>query len=684
MPFTTQNKRFIPRELSWLSFNRRVLQEAENPEVPLMERLRFLGIFSNNLDEFFRVRVGTIRRLLALHDANSDSGLKPQSILELINETAMEYQRVFDKTYEHLVRELRKHNVRVVNEKQLTAGQRTYVQNRFSEPLLNAVSPIILSQTPRFPELVDKSIYFIVRLSQSSHPTRFEYALVEIPTADFSRFISLPQKGGKKFVMLLDDVVRCCLPNIFSVFDYDIFDAYTIKITRDAEMDVDNDVSQSLVEKVRRGVQNRSKGEPVRFVYDSDMPHNMLRYLSQKLGLGKQDALIPGGRYHNFKDFVKFPNLLGKEFEYEQHEPIRVPRLEKSKSIFAELAKEDVFLYYPYHSFSHYIRLLREAAIDPSVEQIKITLYRVASESKVVRALMNAARNGKQVTAVVELRARFDESTNIYWARKMEEAGVKVVYGTPGLKVHAKMTYFVRRENGREVSYASVSTGNFHEGNANVYTDFSLFTVDRRITTEVAHVFSFIEQPYKGYHYRHLMCSPLTLRTDFMALVDNEIKNAKAGVRASIAIKVNNLVDDQVVEKLYEASCAGVKVSLVVRGMCSLIPGVKGMSQNVQAVSIVDRYLEHSRVFIFANGGKPLYFISSADLMRRNLDQRVEIAVPIFNPKVQDALRHIVGCALSDNVKARKLDAGQKNGIARRGKVPFRSQEELRKYLLTI
>lgn len=679
MPFSTHSKHLIPRELSWLAFNRRVLQEAENKTVPLMERLRFLGIFSNNLDEFFRVRVGTIRRLLALNDG------RQQGMLERINETAVAYQHLFDKTYGQLVRELRRHGVHVLSEPQLTAEQRAYLRSRFSEPLLNAVSPIMLSQTPRFPELVDKSIYLMLRLSRGSSPSRFEYALVEIPTADFSRFIALPQKGERKLIVLLDDVVRCCLPDIFSVFTYDVFEAYTIKITRDAEMDVDNDISQSLVEKVKRGVQSRSKGEPVRFVYDSDMPPTMLRYLSQKLGLGKQDALIPGGRYHNFKDFMKFPNLLGKGFEYEQHEPVRVSRLENAKSIFAEVAKGDVFLYYPYHSFSYYIRLLREAAVDPAVEQIKITLYRVASESKVVRALMNAARNGKQVTAVVELRARFDESANIYWSRKMEEAGVKVVYGTPGLKVHAKMTCFVRREGGKEVSYASLSTGNFHEGNANVYTDFSLLTADRRITAEVAQVFSFIEQPYKGYTYKQLLCSPLTLRTELMRLVENEISNAKKGVRASIAIKVNNLVDEQVVEKLYEASCAGVQVKLVVRGMCSLIAGVAGMSENIEAVSIVDRYLEHSRLLIFANGGSPLYYISSADLMRRNLDQRVEVAVPIHDPKIQEVLRHIMGYALSDNVKARKLDAKQENRIvARRGSLPFRSQEELRGYLKTI
>ncbi len=684
MPFSTYHKRLIPRELSWLTFNRRVLQEAENPAVPLMERLRFLGIFSNNLDEFFRVRVGTIRRLVSFNNDTEHRNVKPQSVLEQINETALEYQRVFDKTYEHLVRELRKHNVRVVNEKQLTIEQRSYVQDRFSEPLLNAVSPIILSQTPRFPELVDKSIYLMVRLSQSSHPARFEYALVEVPTTDFSRFIALPQKGDKRFIMLLDDVVRCCLPNIFSLFDYDVFDAYTIKITRDAEMDVDNDISQGIVEKVKRGVQSRSKGEPVRFVHDGAMPATMVRYLSKKLDLDKQDAFIPGGRYHNFKDFVKFPNLLGKEFEYERHEPIKIPRLEESKSVFAEMAKEDLYLYYPYHSFSYYIRLLREAAIDPAVEQIKITLYRVASESKVVRALINAARNGKQVTAVVELRARFDESANIYWSRKMEEAGVKVVYGTPGLKVHAKMTLFVRREGGKEVSYSSVSTGNFHEGNANVYTDFSLLTADKRITTEVAQVFNFIEQPYNGYTYKHLMCAPLTLRNGIISLIDNEIQNAKKGVEAGITIKVNNLVDEQVIEKLYEASSAGVRVQLVVRSMCSIIPGVKGMSDKVEAVSVVDRYLEHSRVFIFANGGKPLYYISSADLMRRNLNQRVEVAVPIYNAQIQEVLRHVVGYALSDNVKARKLDAKQENRVVRRGKTPFRSQEALRNYLLTI
>lgn len=683
MPFNNDVQRFIPRELSWLSFNRRVLQEAENPDTPLMERLRFLGIFSNNLDEFFRVRVGTIKRVLQVKDVKEAYGSTPKEVLEKINHTSLKYERLFYKTYQNIVAELRQHGLCVVNEAEISEKQIKYVKSYFRENFLNALSPIMLNQVHQFPSLADKFIYMMVELSNQGSAEK-EYSLIEVPTVEFSRFVKLPDEDGRKYLMLIDDVIRCCLADIFTILPYDTFRAYAMKITRDADIDIDNDISHGLIEKIAKGVKNRRKGEPVRFVYDETMPKEMVQYLVKKLNLGRQDALIPGGRYHNFKDLMGFPNPLGKEYEAPKSTPIKLPKLEKAPCIFGEIAKGDILLYYPYHSFSYYIRLLREAAIDPAVSSIKITLYRVATESKVVRALINAARNGKSVTAVVELRARFDERANMYWAEKMEEAGVKVVYGAPGLKVHAKMTHFVRVEKGREVKYSIMSTGNFHEGNANVYTDLSLMTKDKRITEDIENAFNFIEQPYQGYRFKSLLFSPLTMRKELIFMIDREIRNAKAGKHACIMIKVNNLVDNQIIEKLYEASSAGVAVKLMVRGMCSIIPGVKGMSENIHGISIVDRFLEHSRIFVFCNSGRPRYYMSSADLMRRNLDHRVEVAVPVYDKKVQETLQVIMDFAFKDNVKARILDKNQSNRFVRNKQKPFRSQQELKDWLSNI
>ncbi len=677
-----KKKDLINREISWLSFNERVLQEAKSPNVPILERLKFLGIFSNNLDEFFRVRVATLRRLMEI-----DKGVKPyltekpKKTISRIQKMVQGYQTQFDEIFDGIHRELEQKGILIVNEKALRVEHQQFVRNLFRTKIANAIAPIMLKGLDKFPELTDMSIYLAVKLSKKLIPDAHEYSLIEIPTSDFSRFIQLPSIDEKHYIILLDDVIRFCLNDIFCIFPYDTFEAYTIKITRDAELDVDNDIAESLLEKISKGVLNRRKGQPVRFVFDSEIAPDLLQYVVDSMDLDEGDNLIAGGRYHNFRDFIGFPNLGGEVMVNMQLTPIPIPRLENATSILNEIENRDFSLHYPYNTFTYYIQMLREAAIDPKVKSIKITLYRVATESKVVRSLINAAQNGKTVTAIVELRARFDEKANIYWSKRMEEAGIHVIFGVHGLKIHSKMTLITKEDQGKVVSYATLSTGNFHEGNANLYTDFNIFTADKRLTNEVDKVFTFLEFNFKSFNYKHLLVAPFNMRRKLYMHIDTEIDNAKKKLPAYIYCKINNLVDEEVIRKLYQASNAGVKIKLVVRGICSLIPGIKGMSDNIEAVSIVDRYLEHSRIFIFCNGGSEMYYISSADWMTRSLDYRVEVAAPVYDPEIQKELKHIVLSGLKDNVKARILDEKLSNTFKsdKSGK-PFQSQIELHKY----
>ena len=679
----SKKKEIVNRELSWLSFNDRVLQEAADESVPLIERLKFLGIFSNNLDEFFRVRVATIHRLLDFEKgAKKLIGEKPRKILERIQQFVICEQDKFDTIYENILTELAKENINIINEKELCPLHADYIRALFKEEISTLLSPIMLNSIDRFPELSDRSIYLAVKLTKENSSEKREYALIEVPTSQFSRFIKLPEIDNKKNIILLEDVIRFCLDEVFNIFSYDTFEAWIIKITRDAELDVDNDISESLLEKISKGVKNRHWGEPVRFVYDSKIAPDLLKYFVKKLNLEDEDTLIPGGRYHNFKDFMNFPKFDNPKLVYKTLPPARKPELENIKSIISVIGKKDILLHHPYHNFSYYVKMLREAAIDPKVESIKITIYRVASESKVVHALINAAQNGKKVTAVVELRARFDEKSNINWSREMEEAGINVVFGVPVLKVHGKMTLITRREGDKLVNYAVVSTGNFHEGNASLYTDINLFTADKRITSEVEKVFTFLEFNYRTFNYKHLLVSPTSMRRKLYALIDNEIENAKLNKPAYMLCKINNLVDEEMIHKLYQASNAGVSIQLVVRGICSLVPGIPKQSENIEVVSIVDRLLEHSRIFIFGNKGDEKYFISSADWMTRNLDYRIEVATPVYDETNKKELKKIVEAALMDNVKARIINPKQDNTFKRGAANPFRSQVELYNYYL--
>lgn len=663
---SNKRKIFINRELSWLSFNERVLQEAIDPNTPLVERMRFLGIFSNNRDEFFKVRVATTKRMIGFgKKAKNFIGEDPKKLINEIQDIVIKQQIIFENAYAKVLNELEKEDIYLITERQIDDEQFHFVKAYFESEVLPVISPIMLQSAGTFPYLKDKSIYLALKLSSKSKKVPVEYALVEIPTYELSRFLVLPPKNNKKYIMILDDVIRSCLPLVFSLFEFDTFEAYTVKITRDAELDIDNDLSKSFIEKISKGVKARKQGQPVRFTYDQTLPKDLLDYMVTEMELDEDDNLIPGGRYHNFKDFIGFPNIGGKHLEYVPFTPVHHERIYHQRSILKQIKKKDILIHPPYHKFSDFVDLLREAAIDPKVRTIKITIYRVARRSKVLNALINALRNGKRVCVNIELQARFDEDANIKWSHRLEEEGAEVLFGIKGLKVHSKLVLITREEDGNIMNYAAVSTGNFHEGNAKIYSDVTLMTADKRITAEVSKVFDFFEHTYRTFTYKHLLVSPLYMRKRLIDLINNEMKNAKAGKDAYILLKINNLVDNDMVRKLYQANNAGVKIKLIVRGICSIVPGVPGKSENIEAISIVDRYLEHCRIFVFCNNNDELYYISSADWMTRNLDHRCEVTCPIYDPDIQKELKDYLEIQLKDNVKARIIDDKQDNTYKR-------------------
>lgn len=654
-----KKNRLINREVSWLSFNERVLQEANDNSVPVLERLRFLGIFSNNQDEFFRVRVATVRRLAALGKRSKTVyHNKPHKVLEQVHDVVVSQGKWFDEIYNDVQQELRRNKVFIINETQLTKAQGIFVKNYFDENVRPSLVPIMLNQVKQFPYLRDKVIYLAIKLNNGKSK---QFSLLEIPATTTDRFVILPSHNQNQYIILLDDIIRYNLPEVFSTFNFKTIESFTIKVTRDAELDIDNDVSQSFIDKISKGVKARQKGSPVRFVYDNNISRDLLDFLKTKMKLQDLNNLIPGGRYHNFKDFMNFPTVGAKNLLYEKQKPLSHPLLPFNKSYFEVLKKQDVMLHYPYQSFSHFIELLREAAIDPNVKSIKITLYRVAKTSKVINALINAAKNGKQVIAVVEVQARFDEEANIRWARKLQDEGIQVIYGVSGLKVHSKLCLISRVENGKNVRYANITTGNYNEQTSLVYADDALFTADTKITNEVEHVFEFFERNYKVHAFKHLILSPLATRKKFLRFIDNESEAAAKGKPASIFLKMNSLVDEEMIEALYKASKAGVKIRIIVRGICALIAGIEGISENIEVISIIDKYLEHSRIFIFENQGNPLYYFSSADWMTRNLDSRIEVTCPIYDERIQKELRDMMEIQWSDNVKARVIDPEQQN-----------------------
>jgi polyphosphate kinase len=682
--YTNMDIKHIPlinREISWLYFNDRVLQEAADPTVPLIERIKFLAIFSSNLDEFYRVRVATLSRLANLNEkAKEILGYNPKKILNQIKTIVVRQERKFNNLYENIiVKQLAEEKIFILNDTQLNVSRGEFVKKYFREKLLPMLVPIMLDEGRPLPELRDRAVYFYVKLVNKK---KVRYALIEIPD-NLSRFIVLPETNNLKFIILLDDVLRYSLEDIFFIFEHDSISAYSIQLTRDAELDLDKELSGKFIDSLAKSLQKRRKGKPMRLLYDTEMPLDMLKSLVQKMGL-HGESLIPGNRYHNFKDFIKFPNVGRPELEYQKYLPLPVEGLLFGKSLMSMIAKKDYLISTPYQSYDYVIHFLREAAIDPKVEEISIAVYRLASNSRVIHALINAAKNGKKVNCLVELRARFDEQNNIGWSRQLEDEGVNVMYGIDGYKVHSKICLVKREEKGKSAYYACLSTGNFNEKSAAIYADHTLLTADKRLTDDLIKVFKALSKGTLAEGLKHLIVSPIDSRPSIYKLIDNEIKNAKAGKEAYMIFKMNSLADEQLIAKLYQANNAGVKIKLIVRGMCCLIPGIKGFSENIEVISIVDKYLEHARVHIYCNDGKELLFLTSADFMTRNIDNRVEVGFPIYDDNLRKEVKDIINIQLSDNTKAREINSHNTNKYHKtKSEVPCRAQIDIYNYLKT-
>lgn len=683
-----KKKKLIPRDISWLSFNARVLQEAGDKTVSLRDRIRFLGIFSNNLDEFFRVRVATLKRMIEFGGKKLNMHLEanPNAVLDAIQLNVLKQQSEFDRIWAHICTEMQQQHVFLVDEKHLDKEQQEFVKQYFIDKVRSNIIPLLIEELPELPYLREKSIFLGVVMSNVSQAYAQKFALIEVPSRVLGRFVILPEKDDNQYIILLEDVIRFNLPYIFSYFNYEQYEAHIFKITKDAEIDIDTDLSTNFVQKIEKGLKNRRKGKPTRFIYDKEMNSSLLEYLIQRLHLTHRDNIIPGGRIHNFRHFIDFPDVFpshGKKLV----QPFTHPALQHRIRVTEVVLEQDVLLCFPYHTFNTITDLLREAAIEPDVISIKITAYRLAEQSTLVNALINAARNGKHVTVVLELRARFNEEANIEWKERLEDEGVKVMVGLPNLKVHAKICVIKRRNHKRMQEYGFVSTGNFNEKTSNVYDDFCLLTANRNIMADINRIFRYLENPKSEaplHACKTLLIAPTNIRQQLMHLIDKEIKLAKAKKKAVITIKLNSLSDEKLILKLYEAAHAGVKLNLIIRGIYSpKFEGAKAKS-NVVAISIVDQFLEHARLYSFRNGGKEKMYISSADWMVRNLDHRIEAAVPINDPKIRKELNDIIKIQLSDNVKARILDDELSNEYVPvpPGAKRIRSQIEIYKYLL--
>jgi polyphosphate kinase len=678
---------YVNREISWLWFNARVLQESADKNVPLIERLRFLGIFSNNLDEFFKVRYATVKRIVEAGKTGKSvlGGEKAKDILEEITNIVIEQQARSVEILKSIQEELEGQDIYIIKETQLNETQRDFVKNYFVQKVSPQLMTIILNDLTDFPTLKDTAAYLAVKMviigDANAKEKEKRFALIEIPKG-IDRFVVLPKEGNKNYIIILDDLIRYCLRSIFTMFEYESISAHMIKITRDAELDMDNDLSKSFIEKISSSVEHRKISDPVRFVYDKSIEEDTLNYLKEKMDIEDTDSVIPGGRYHNRRDYMGFPSLGREDLLYDKIKPLRVKGLSLEGSLLEQIAQKDFLQYAPYHTFSYVIKFLREAALDPKVKTIKITVYRLASNSQVAASLINAVKNGKQVTVQIELQARFDEQANIEYAEQLQAEGVKLIFGVPGLKVHSKICVIEREESDKLKRYGFISTGNFSEATAKIYTDYTLFTAHEAILKELNKVFQFFETTYKINKYKHLIVSPHYTKSTFRKLIDNEIANAIVGKEAFIKIKMNSFTSYKMVDKLYEASRAGVKIQLIVRGICCLIPGVPGMSENIEAISIVDKFLEHPRVFIFGNDGDAKVYISSADWMTRNIDYRVEVGCPIYDPEVKQEILDTFEISWNDTVKARVFNEAQDNSYRESKKPEIRSQFAVYDYYL--
>ncbi len=685
---------YVNRELSWLKFNARVLQEAADEKVPLLERLRFAGIFSNNLDEFFKVRYATVKRVAMNESSDKELGVHAKELLEEITKEVIQLQDESLSIINTITEELEKEQIFIVNEKTLLPEHEAFVNTYFYDKVRPALFTIILNDLEKFPQLKDDVAYLAVKMtlkedekasgvqkffSSKAYKEKIQYALIELPTT-LNRFIELPQVGDKHYIIMLDDVIRFCLHLIFSIFNYESLSANMIKITRDAELDIDDDLSKSFVEKISSSVEDRRKGAPVRFVYDKTIDKDTLHFLIEKMGIVNTDSVIPGGRYHNRRDYMSFPSLGRTDLTYAPIHPLPVKGLTSEESLLKKIAEKDYLQFTPYHTFSNIIWFLREAALDPKVKSVKITIYRLAKNSQVVNSLINAVKNGKKVTVQIELQARFDEESNIRYAEQLKAEGVKLIFGVRGLKVHSKICV-IEREEGKGIKrYGFISTGNFNESTAKVYTDYTLFTANQDILKEVNKVFNFFETNYNIQKYKHLIVSPHYTKKILKQLIEEEIKNAKAGKEAYIKLKMNNITSYKMIDKLYEASRAGVKIQMIVRGICCLVPGIEGMSENIEVISIVDKFLEHPRLFIFGNNGNPKVYISSADWMTRNISFRVEVGCPIYDETIKQELIDTFEISWTDNVKARVIDQAQDNHYRLHTLPAQRSQVALYEY----
>ena len=685
---------YVNRELSWLKFNARVLQEAADEKVPLLERLRFAGIFSNNLDEFFKVRYATVKRVAMNESSDKELGVHAKELLEEITKEVIQLQDESLSIINTITEELEKEQIFIVNEKTLLPEHEAFVNTYFYDKVRPALFTIILNDLEKFPQLKDDVAYLAVKMtlkedekasgvqkffSSKAYKEKIQYALIELPTT-LNRFIELPQVGDKHYIIMLDDVIRFCLHLIFSIFNYESLSANMIKITRDAELDIDDDLSKSFVEKISTSVEDRRKGAPVRFVYDKTIDKDTLYFLIEKMGIVNTDSVIPGGRYHNRRDYMSFPSLGRTDLTYAPIHPLPVKGLTSEESLLKKIAEKDYLQFTPYHTFSNIIWFLREAALDPKVKSVKITIYRLAKNSQVVNSLVNAVKNGKKVTVQIELQARFDEESNIRYAEQLKAEGVKLIFGVRGLKVHSKICV-IEREEGKGIKrYGFISTGNFNESTAKVYTDYTLFTANQDILKEVNKVFNFFETNYNIQKYKHLIVSPHYTKKILKQLIEEEIKNAKAGKEAYIKLKMNNITSYKMIDKLYEASRAGVKIQMIVRGICCLVPSIEGMSENIEVISIVDKFLEHPRLFIFGNNGNPKVYISSADWMTRNISFRVEVGCPIYDEAIKQELIDTFEISWADNVKARVIDQAQDNHYRPHTLPAQRSQVALYEY----
>lgn len=677
---------YYPKELSWLAFNERVLQEAADENNPVVERIRFLGIYSNNLDEFYRVRAADVKRqiTIAQNDGSEEEAERHTLMMERIQKKVVELSNKFDKIHKNVLKALARYNIHILRKNDLSDFQKEWVRNFFINKVLRHIAPILIDKKINLlSRLNGTSVYLYCALRRKEKNTKF--AVIQVPTNEMSRFMLLPPEKSrkKKQIVMLDDIIQLCLEDIFRGFvRFDEIESFSFKMTRDAEYSINDEIDESYVEKMSESMKQRLIAEPVRVIYDNDMPDDMVQDLRKRLKITKLDTMHAAGHYRNFKDFIGFPNV-GRE--YLEHTPlpaINTNAFSKYNTVFDAITAHDILLYYPYHRFLHFTEFVRQAAFDPSVKTIRINIYRVASHSRIVNSLIDAVDNGKKVTVVVELRARFDEEANIEWSKRMTDAGIRVVLGVPTLKIHSKLCLVTREERGALINYAHFGTGNFNEKTAKIYTDYSLFTRNQELGDEAASVFDLIQYPYRRYKFQHLQISPLNARTKIQSLIRQEIQHLNQGHDAQITFKINNLVDKELIDDLYRAGQAGVKIRGIVRGMCSLNAGIKGLSENIEIISIVDRFLEHPRVMIFEGGGDRKVFISSADWMERNMDNRIEVGCPIYDKRLQQRIVDIMEIQFQDTLKARVIDNAQTNAyVARGNRKKLRSQVEIYHYL---